>query len=64
MMANEGSYPENARGLAMNGAEVVYRASFPHRASDAYLAATVETLRGMANVRDVSSVMRVEGDAE
>ncbi len=36
MMANEGSYPENARGLAMNGAEVLYRASFPHRASDAY----------------------------
>jgi predicted amidohydrolase len=36
MMANEGSYPENARGLAMNGAEVLYRASFPHRASDAF----------------------------
>jgi len=36
MMANEGSYPENARGLAMNGAEVIYRASFPHRASDAF----------------------------
>jgi predicted amidohydrolase len=30
MMANEGSYPENARGLALNGAEVVYRASYPH----------------------------------
>src|SRR6266568_3275850 len=30
MMANEASYPENARGLAMNGAEVVYRASYPH----------------------------------
>jgi predicted amidohydrolase len=30
MMANEGSYPENARGLAMNGAEVLYRASYPH----------------------------------
>ena len=30
MMANEGSYPENARGLAMNGCEVVYRASYPH----------------------------------
>jgi predicted amidohydrolase len=30
MMANEGSYPELARGLAMNGAEVVYRASYPH----------------------------------
>src|SRR5262249_29488868 len=30
MMANEGSYPENARGLAMNGAEVVYRAAYPH----------------------------------
>jgi predicted amidohydrolase len=30
MMANEGSYPENARALAVNGAEVVYRASYPH----------------------------------
>ena len=40
MMANEGSYPENARGLAMNGAEVVYRASFPHRASDAFAVQT------------------------
>ena len=30
LMANEGSYPENARGLAMNGAEVLYRASYPH----------------------------------
>jgi predicted amidohydrolase len=30
MMANEGSYPENGRGLAMNGCEVAYRASFPH----------------------------------
>jgi predicted amidohydrolase len=39
-MANEGSYPENARGLAMNGAEVVYRASFPHRASDAFVVQT------------------------
>jgi predicted amidohydrolase len=29
LMANEGSYPENARGLALNGAEVVYRASLP-----------------------------------
>jgi predicted amidohydrolase len=28
MMANEGSYPENARALALNGAEVVYRASY------------------------------------
>ena len=28
LMANEGSYPENARGLAVNGAEVVYRASY------------------------------------
>src|SRR3712207_2337999 len=30
LMANEGSYPENARGLALNGAEVVYRAAYPH----------------------------------
>ena len=33
MMANEGSYPENARALAMNGCEVVYRASIPHPAA-------------------------------
>jgi len=32
-----------------------------HTASDADLAATVESIRGMAHVRDVSSVMRVEG---
>jgi predicted amidohydrolase len=35
MMANEGSYPENARGLAMNGAEILYRGPLPNRASDA-----------------------------
>ncbi|MBI2197891.1 MAG: hydrolase [Candidatus Rokubacteria bacterium] len=28
-----GSYPENARALALNGAEVVYRASYPHPAT-------------------------------
>src|SRR5579863_4236785 len=33
MMAMEGSYPENGRGLALNGAEVVYRASYPHPAT-------------------------------
>jgi beta-ureidopropionase len=33
MMANEGSYPENARALALNGCEVVYRASYPHPAT-------------------------------
>jgi beta-ureidopropionase len=33
MMANEGSYPENARALALNGAELVYRASYPHPAT-------------------------------
>ncbi|HWU32183.1 MAG TPA: homoserine dehydrogenase, partial [Marmoricola sp.] len=32
-----------------------------HAASDADLAATVRALRGMSHVRDVSSVMRVEG---
>jgi homoserine dehydrogenase len=35
-----------------------------HRASDEALSATVETLRTMPEVRDVSSVMRVEGDGE
>lgn len=34
MMANEGSYPENARGLAVNGAEVLYRGSYPTPATD------------------------------
>lgn len=29
MMAMEGCFPENGRGLALNGAEVVYRASLP-----------------------------------
>ena len=33
MMANEGSYPENARALALNGAEVVYRGAYPHPAA-------------------------------
>ena len=33
LMANEGSYPENARGLAMNGAEVVYRGPIRTRTS-------------------------------
>ncbi|HET7689391.1 MAG TPA: homoserine dehydrogenase [Nocardioidaceae bacterium] len=35
-----------------------------HTAKDEALAATVNTLRGMDEVRDVSSVMRVEGAAE
>ena len=35
-----------------------------HRATDAQLAATVDTLRGMDIVREVTSVMRVEGEAE
>ena len=35
-----------------------------HRATDADLAATVEELRAMSYVREVSSVMRVEGEAE
>ena len=35
-----------------------------HRASDADLAATVDALRTLESVHDVSSVMRVEGDHE
>jgi len=35
-----------------------------HRAKDEALAATVDALRKMDEVRDVSSVMRVEGDGE
>ena len=35
-----------------------------HRALDSALAATVETLRKMEDVHDVSSIMRVEGDGE
>ena len=30
MMANEASYPENARALALNGCEIAYRSAFPH----------------------------------
>jgi predicted amidohydrolase len=33
MMANEGSYPENARALAMNGCEIAYRGAIPHVAA-------------------------------
>ncbi len=35
-----------------------------HRAVDSDLSATVEALRKMENVHDVSSIMRVEGDGE
>ncbi|GGD29091.1 homoserine dehydrogenase [Nocardioides daphniae] len=35
-----------------------------HQATDAQLSATVETLRGMEIVREVTSVMRVEGESE
>ena len=35
-----------------------------HRATDADLSATVEALRKMDNVHDVSSIMRVEGEVE
>lgn len=35
-----------------------------HRALDSALSATVETLRAMADVHDISSIMRVEGDVE
>jgi homoserine dehydrogenase len=35
-----------------------------HRAPDEALAATVEALRAMAEVHDVSSVMRVEAEAD
>jgi homoserine dehydrogenase len=35
-----------------------------HEATDAQLAATVERLRGLACVREVTSVMRVEGRTE
>jgi hypothetical protein len=30
MMANEASYSENARGLALGGCEVAYRGPYPH----------------------------------
>jgi homoserine dehydrogenase len=35
-----------------------------HEATDAQLSATVEHLRGMETVREVTSVMRVEGESE
>ena len=30
LIANDGSYPEHARALAMNGAEILYRGPLPH----------------------------------
>ena len=60
MMANEGSYPENARGLAMNGAEVVYRALVPRigaerclRDPDPRARARQQLLRDRAEPRDL-----------
>jgi homoserine dehydrogenase len=35
-----------------------------HRATDAQLSATVEAVRAMPFVREVTSVMRVEGEGE
>jgi homoserine dehydrogenase len=35
-----------------------------HRATDAALSATVESLRGLEMVHEVTSVMRVEADGE
>ncbi|MCW2812512.1 MAG: hom [Friedmanniella sp.] len=47
---------QNGRGA---GAQLVI---VTHRASDAALSATVESLRGLDAVREVTSVMRVEGE--
>src|SRR5438067_1380835 len=49
MMANEGSYPENARALALNGAEVVYRASYPHPATGNELVEIQSRARALDN---------------
>ena len=48
---------QNGRGA---GAQLVV---VTHRATDAALSATVDALRDLPSVRDVTSVMRVEGDA-
>jgi predicted amidohydrolase len=49
MMANEGSYPENARALAMNGAEVIYRPSYPHPATGNEMWETQSRARALDN---------------
>jgi len=47
-----------------HGDQVVHLAGFGHDATDAQLGRTVDRLRELSCVREVSSVMRVEGMAE
>jgi homoserine dehydrogenase len=47
----------------MHGSDDAELVIVTHRASDAALSATVEALRSLEIVRDVRSVMRVEGTA-
>ncbi|MGE0666145.1 MAG: nitrilase-related carbon-nitrogen hydrolase [Sphingomonadales bacterium] len=49
MMANEGSYPENARALALNGCEIAYRTAFPIAGTGAGMAEIQNRARALDN---------------
>lgn len=49
MMANEGSYPENARALALNGCEIAYRTAFPHGGTTSGMAEIQNRARALDN---------------
>jgi len=61
MMAMEGNYPENGRGLALNGAEIVYRASLPTPFTENdYRGAIVGKQRDTNGSTFVSGVISIE----
>lgn len=49
MMANEASYPENARALALNGCEIAYRTAFPHPGTSSGMAEIQNRARALDN---------------
>lgn len=49
MMANEASYPENARALALNGCEIAYRTAFPHPGTTSGMAEIQNRARALDN---------------
>ena len=63
-LAGQGAAPVRPGAFVLRDGRIVFRhvgSNGSDRATDAALSATVQALRQMPEVRDVSSVMRVEG---